>query len=186
MHLKTADSAGHIAVGVAPGRDRRQGSRRESGGLRGQTLLAVGASGGGANEETPQDGQDAGNEAARDGKNSDDSGNKTPRSEDLKVVVSIKGGRAVIGVQQPDADPQIETFEGHDLSGLAREVPAVSERARARWEDTPKHPAYARPVPVRSRSRRGQVPQVRQVCVDAIGLASVGFHVPRAELVAPS
>ena len=59
-------------------------------------------------------------------------------------------------MQRPAADPHIETFEGHDLSGLAREVPAVTERARAKWEDTPRHPAYARPVPVRSRSRRGQ------------------------------
>ena len=98
-----------------------------------------------ANEEIPQDGRD-----------SDDSVDKTPQSEDLKVVVSIKGGRAIIGVQRPSADPHIETFDGHDLSGLAHEVPAVTERARARWEETPKHPAYARPVPVRSRSRRGQ------------------------------
>ena len=111
----------------------------------------------GANEETPQDGQDAGNEAAQDGRDSDDSGDKTPQSEDLKVVVSIKGGRAIIGVQRPAADPHIETFDdGHDLAVLAREVPAVTERARARWEETPRHPAYARPVPVRSRSRRGQ------------------------------
>ena len=43
-------------------------------------------------------------------------------SDELKVVVSIKGGRAVIGVQQPSADPHIETFEGHDLPALAQEV----------------------------------------------------------------
>ncbi len=31
------------------------------------------------------------------------------------------------------------------------------ERARARWEDAPKHPAYARPAPpARRRNRRGQ------------------------------
>ena len=50
----------------------------------------------------------------------------------------------------------IETFDDHDLSELAQEVIAVTERARARWEDTPKHPAYARPVPVSRRNRRGQ------------------------------
>ena len=111
----------------------------------------------GANEETPQDGQDAGNEAAQDDRDSGDSGEETPQSEDLKVVVSIKGGRATIGVQRPSADPHIETFEDHDLSGLAQEVPAVTERARARWEDTPKHPAYERPAsPVRRRNRRQQ------------------------------
>ena len=73
------------------------------------------------------------------------------------MVVSIKGGRAAIGVQQPSSDPHIETFDDLDVSGLTREVPAVVERARARWEDNPKHPAYARPAPsARSRNRRGQ------------------------------
>ena len=77
--------------------------------------------------------------------------------EGLKVVVSIKGDRATIGVQQTSSDPHIETFDGLDESGLTQEVPAVIERARARWEETPKHPAYARPAPpARSRNRRGQ------------------------------
>ena len=52
--------------------------------------------------------------------------------EDLKVVVSIKGGRATIGVQRPSSDPHIESFDDPDLSGLTQEVPAVTERARAR------------------------------------------------------
>ena len=78
-------------------------------------------------------------------------------SEDLKVIVSIKGGRATIGVQRPSADPHIETFDADDLSRLAQEVPAVTERARARWEETPKHPAYERPAaPARRRDRRQQ------------------------------
>ena len=82
---------------------------------------------------------------------------ETDASEELKVVVSIKGGRATIGVQQPSSDPHIESFDDADLSGLAQEPPAVVERARARWEEAPKHPAYARPAPpARSRNRRGQ------------------------------
>ena len=84
-------------------------------------------------------------------------GEEIAASEDLKVVVSIKGGRATIGVQQPASDPHIETFDDLDVSGLTQEVPAVVERARARWEDAPKHPAYARPAPpARRRNRRGQ------------------------------
>ncbi len=110
-----------------------------------------------ATQDAPQDGQDAGDEAAQDGKDSDDSGEETSQSDDLKVVVSIKGGRAVIGVQRPSADPHIETFDDGDLASLAQEVPAVTERARARWEDTPKHPAYERPAPpARRRNRRQQ------------------------------
>ena len=84
-------------------------------------------------------------------------GEETATAEDLKVVVSIKGGRATIGVQQPSSDPHIETFDDLDVSGLAQLVSAVVERARARWEATPKHPAHVRPAPpARRRARRGQ------------------------------
>ena len=101
--------------------------------------------------ETTQDGQgsdDAGEQAA---------GDETEASEDLKVVVSIKGGRATIGVQRTSSDPHIESFDDLDESGLTREVSAVIERARARWEDAPKYPAHERPAPpARRRNRRGQ------------------------------
>ena len=82
--------------------------------------------------------------------------------EDLKVVLSIRGGRAIIGVQQPSADPHIESFDSFDLMGLALQVPAVVERARARWEDEPRHPAYLKPAPPAQRQR-----QRRQTPVEA-------------------
>ena len=101
--------------------------------------------------ETTQDGQgsdDAGEQAA---------GDETEASEDMKVVLSIKGGRATIGVQRTSADPHIETFDDRDLAGLTQESLAVVERARAKWEDAPKHPAHVRPAPpARRRNRRGQ------------------------------
>ena len=101
--------------------------------------------------ETEQDGQgsdDAGEQAA---------GDATEASEDLKVVVSIKDGRATIGVQGASSDPHIESFDDPDLSGLTQEALAVVERARARWEDEPKYPAHVRPAPpARRRARRGQ------------------------------
>ena len=85
-----------------------------------------------------------------------DGGEDAPANE-MKVVVSIKGGRAVIGVQQPSSDPHIEPFDDHDLPALAQEVPAVVERARARWEESPKHPAYERPAPpAKRRNNRRQ------------------------------
>ena len=103
------------------------------------------------------DEQDANEETAQEPQGSGDAGEQDGPSEDLKVVVSIKGGRATIGVQRPKADPHIESFDGQDLSGLAQETLAVVERARARWEDEPKHPAYERPAPpARRRARRGQ------------------------------
>ena len=89
-------------------------------------------------QRTPQGPAAAGEQAA---------GDETGSSEDLKVVVSIKGGRATIGVQRPSSDPHIESFDDPDLSGLTQEVSAVIERARARWEDEPKYPSHERPAP---------------------------------------
>ena len=98
--------------------------------------------------QDPQGSDDAEGQAA---------GDETESSEDMKVVLSIKGGRATIGVQRTSADPHIETFDDLDESGLTQEVSAVIERARARWEDAPKHPAHVRPAPpARRRNRRGQ------------------------------
>ena len=108
------------------------------------------------------DGQDANEDAVQDPQGSDDAGeqavgDETGSSEDLKVVVSIKGGRATIGVQRTSSDPHIETFDDADLAGLTQETLAVVERARARWEDAPKYPAHERPAPpARRRTRRGQ------------------------------
>ena len=107
--------------------------------------------------------QDAYEKAEQDTKGSDDAKEpadaeaQTDAAEELKVVVSIKGGRAIIGVQQPSSDPHIESFDDHDLSELTDEVPSVIERARAKWENEPKYPAYVRPAPpARRRSRRQQ------------------------------
>ena len=129
-------------------------------------------------EETEQDGQDSGyaeakasqgqegatetgepeaGDKAADGSQGSDDAEAETSQDGLKVVVSIKGNRATIGVQQPSADPHIESFDDLDELGLTQEVTAVIERARARWEDAPKHPAYERPAPpARRRNRRGQ------------------------------
>ena len=101
--------------------------------------------------------QDANEETAQDPQGADDAEAQAGAPGDLKVVVSIKGGRATIGVQQPSSDPHIETFDDPDLSGLTQEVPAVIERARVKWEDEPKYPAHERPAPpARRRTGRGQ------------------------------
>ena len=103
------------------------------------------------------DEQDASEETEQEPQGSDDAGDEAGQPEDLKVVVSIKGGRATIGVQRPASDPHIESFDDGDLSGLTQEVSAVIERARAKWEEAPKHPAHERPVPpARRRNRREQ------------------------------
>ena len=108
-------------------------------------------------DDAAADEQDADEETAQDPQGSADAGEQARPTEDLKVVVSIKGGRATIGVQRTESDPHIESFDDLDESGLTREVSAVIERARARWEDDPKHPVHERPAPpARRRTRRGQ------------------------------
>ena len=84
-------------------------------------------------------------EAAQDLEDPDDAGGQAVPQEELKVVLSIKGGRATIGVQQPSSDPHIESFDDLDLAGLTQEVQAVIARAR---------PA----PPARRRPRREQAP----------------------------
>ena len=108
-------------------------------------------------EAAVADEQDANEETEQDRQDSDDAEDRADTLEELKVVVSIKGGRATIGVQRPSSDPHIETFDDPDLSGLTQEVLAVVERARAKWEDEPKYPAHERSAPpARRRPRRGQ------------------------------
>ena len=103
------------------------------------------------------EGEDCQGEASGEPQESDDAGDEAMPAEELKVVVSIKGGRATIGVQQPSADPHIESFDDPDLFGLAEEFPAVVARARARWEEEPRHPAYVKPAaPARRQRRREQ------------------------------
>ena len=111
-----------------------------------------------SNDAVPDE-PEGGGETAQDEQGTGDAdeqgaGEETEASEDLKVVVSIKGGRATIGVRQPSSDPYIETFDDLDVSGLTQEVSAVVERARARWEDNPKHPAHVRPDPPAGRRNR--------------------------------
>ena len=103
--------------------------------------------------------REAEGEADQEPQGSDDAGEQSKPADELKVVVSIRGVRATIGVQQPSADPHIESFDGLDFLGLALQVPEVVERARARWEDEPKFPAHERPAaPARRQRQRRQEP----------------------------
>ena len=120
-----------------------------------------------ADAETNDDGGAAqGQEGATESGEPDTAG-EADGSEELKVVVSIKGGISIIGVQQPSSDPHIESFDDHDLPGLSQEIPAVVERAKARREDAPKNPAYVRPAPPARRQRRRQQGTAQDGTVEA-------------------
>ncbi len=110
--------------------------------------------------------QDANNESTKNLQDGADPDDGDATAEELKVVVSIKEGRAVIGVQRPSSDPYLETFGDADLSGLAQEVTAVVERANARWEESLKHPAYVRPAPPARRRNRRQQDTAQETAAD--------------------
>ena len=126
-------------------------------------------------EETEQDGRgpenaetnDAESETAEEQEVSDAPDKAAEEPDGLKVVVSIKGSRATIGVQQPSSDPHIESFDDVDESALTQEVAAVIERARARWEESPKHPAYERPAPPAKRRNRRQQGAAQEATAEA-------------------
>ena len=67
-------------------------------------------------EAATADEQDANEETEKAPEGSDDAEEQAGSPEALKVVVSIKGGRANIGVQRPASDPHIESFDEHNLS----------------------------------------------------------------------
>ena len=138
------DAADDPAAAPAEEQDSHEETERDGQGT---------ADGGTAQEPEGADG--SGDGTADDPQGTGDAETDAPE-EGLRVVASIKGGRATIGVQRPSSDPHIESFDNLDESGLTQEVAAVIERARARWEDSPKHPAYERPAPPARRQRRRQ------------------------------
>ncbi|GAI26461.1 unnamed protein product, partial [marine sediment metagenome] len=80
------------------------------------------------------------------------------KSDELKVVINLKGERGLIGVQSPDCDPKIHTFEG-DLTHALESVPGLVEAAKQSWAENPKYPKcetdLTPPAPAPSASRSG-------------------------------
>ena len=67
-------------------------------------------------------------------------------SDELKVVIILKGNRAMVGVQSPDCDPVFTTLEG-DLTAALSQVPALVESANAKWDANPRYPKADLPEP---------------------------------------
>lgn len=70
-------------------------------------------------------------------------------SNELKVVLVLKGNRAMIGVQSPDCDPIFTTLEG-DLAAALSHVPALVASASAKWDSNPRNPKADLPEPAPS------------------------------------
>ena len=59
--------------------------------------------------------------------------------EEIKVVITIKGSRGTIGVQSPDCDPVLCTFDG-GLERALELLPAKIEEANRQWDSNPRYP----------------------------------------------
>lgn len=100
---------------------------------------------------------DAVTEAAQTQGNPPESETSSP--DDLKIVVSVRGGITTIGVQRPSFDAHIESFAHREMSEAVLEITEVVERATVRWASEPQHPAYTAPNSQGARQTRQETTQ---------------------------
>jgi hypothetical protein len=70
----------------------------------------------------------------------------TEQKDKLKVVISLKGTKASVGVQAPGCDPAFFNLEG-DLKTALKAVPKFVEEAKTRWETSKLNPKCESPLP---------------------------------------
>jgi len=72
-------------------------------------------------------------------------------TEEIKIVIILKGNRGSVGIQSPDCDPLFTTFEG-DLRAALEKVPGLVEEANRRWDQSPKYPKCQTTLPEASQA----------------------------------
>jgi hypothetical protein len=84
--------------------------------------------------------------------------------EELKVVITMREGKAAVGVQAPNCDPVLAVVQG-GLADALTGVPALVARAREQWGTNKQYPKStrapapapptpaARPIPTRAASK---------------------------------
>ena len=68
------------------------------------------------------------------------------QKDELKLVISLKGDKASVGVQAPGCDPAFFNLEG-DLKTALKAVPKFVEEAKTRWETSKLNPKCETPLP---------------------------------------
>jgi hypothetical protein len=66
-------------------------------------------------------------------------------SDELKIVLDLKGTEGTVGIKEPDTDPAFFTVTG-DLPAVLGQVPALVEKARTAWSVSKTYPKTAIPV----------------------------------------
>ena len=67
-----------------------------------------------------------------------------PPQPGMKIVISMRGQHATLGIRKPGTDPHLETIQG-DLPDILRQIPDIVERVSRRWTISPRHPEYRKP-----------------------------------------
>ena len=70
-----------------------------------------------------------------------------PTPNDLKIVISLKGERASIGIQRPGCDPFLLPLPDAGLTNAIARLPEALVEADALWQGRRQNPKYARPAP---------------------------------------
>lgn len=84
-----------------------------------------------------------------------------PATNQLKVVISLKDSRGFIGIQAPDCDPLLTTFEG-DLGTALERVPELVQQAQDKWAENTRYPKADLPKPPIPAPRKAQTTQGRR------------------------
>ena len=82
-------------------------------------------------------------------------------SDELKVVISLKGDKASVGVQAPECDPVFFSLEG-DLKMVSKAVPGFVQEAKTRWEANKLNPECETPLPSQEPPPASTVSQPRR------------------------
>lgn len=77
--------------------------------------------------------------------------------KEFKVVIVLKDGHGMVGIQSPECDPILTPIEG-DIVAIAADLPSLIAKAETQWSQAPKMPASSikpppPPTPVVSASK---------------------------------
>lgn len=65
---------------------------------------------------------------------------------EVKIVITLKGNTASVGIQKPDCDPFFSRVEG-DLPAVLESVPGLLEEAQRSWDANPRYPKCETALP---------------------------------------
>ena len=97
----------------------------------------------------PEESEDEEEEGQEDENLETEESQKVPvasQEPEIKLVINMKGKRAVIGVQAPGCDPVLATTEG-DLAEILVSATGLLKKAQENWKASPRYPKSDLPQP---------------------------------------